>query len=269
MKELFSISTGRGDPGKEKLSLRMGEKHCSYAVTDMSGNELFELAYCSVESLNENDLSALRSAYPRIAAPYSQVQITFDNSKALLVPSWCYQPEEARRLLRTVYGDMYGCDVLAEPVIAWQMYTVYGVPMDIQDWLNQQYPVKTSRHQYTLLLKTIPALPEGCLFVDLRPTEFIVMAGKGSQLLSAQTYEYSVPADILFRLLQICKSFDLQQDEVLIRVSGLIEEESALYRELSLYFLKLEFRRSAWTLGDTHYPPQFFTALNDLAVCAS
>ena len=269
MKELFSISTGKGDPGKEKLSLRMGEKHCSYAVTDLSGNELYELPYCPVQSLNQNDLSALRSAYPRIAAPYHQVQITFDNSKALLVPSLHYQPEEARRLLRTIYGDMYGCDVMAEPVVAWQIYTIYGIPMDVQDWLNQQYPVKTSRHQYTLLLKTIPARPEGCLFVDLRPTEFTVMTSRGSQLLSAQTYEYSVPADILFRLLHICKSFDLRQEEVLLRISGLIEEESALYRELSLYFLRLEFRRSGWTQIDTLYPPQFFTALNDLAVCAS
>ena len=63
MKELFSINTGKGEPGGEKLSLRLGEKHCSYAVTDLSGNELYDLAYCDIQTLNEHTLSAFRSVH--------------------------------------------------------------------------------------------------------------------------------------------------------------------------------------------------------------
>jgi hypothetical protein len=268
MKELFSINTGRGEPGGEKLSLRLGEKHCSYAVTDLSGNELFDLAYCEIRTLNEHTLSAFRSAFPKIAAPYRQVQVSFDHSKAMLVPSWCYRPGEEGRLLKTMDGDTYGCDVISEPVTAWQMYNIYGLPRDVQDWLNQQYPIKFTRHQYSLLLKSIPAMPEGCVLLDLRPTEFSVMAALGSRLLAAQTYDYSVPADVIFRLLKICQSFDIKQEEVQLRVSGLIDEESALFRDLRQYFVHIGFRNAGWNVPGP-YPAQFFTALNDLAVCAS
>jgi hypothetical protein len=268
MKELFSINTGKSEPGGEKLSIRLGDRHCSYAVTDISGNELFELAYCSTGMLNELTLSAFRSAYPKIAAPYRQVQISFDNSRSLLIPSWCYRPDEAVTLLKTLEGDTYGCDVISEALTTWQMYNIYGLPMDVQDWLNQQYPVKHTRHQYSLLLKSIPAIPEGCLLVDLGPTEFSVMASLGSRLLAAQSYEYNQPADVLFQLLKICQSFDLKQEDVDLRVSGLIDEQSVLYRDLHQYFVKISLRHATWNTPAS-YPAQFFTALNDLALCAS
>lgn len=269
LKELFHITHERGEQGKEKLSLRFGDRHCSYAITDLSGNELYELAYCSVPLLSENELSAFRSAFPRTAEPYHEVQIIYDNAKAVLMPSWCYHIEHSKVLLKAMHGDVYGSHIISEAIPVWQLYNIYCMPLDVQDWINQQYPVSSFRHQYSLTLKNIPATVGGCIFVDFRPEEFTVMVAQGSRLLVGQTYDYSAPEDVIYRLLKICRTFSLIQEEVLLRVSGLVEQQSALYRDLYQYFIHIQFREATWKDSAKIFPPQFFTSLNDLAVCAS
>jgi hypothetical protein len=249
--------------------VRLGDKHCSFAVTDRAGQELYELAYCSVPELDEHQLSAFRSKYPLIAEPFSEVQITYDHSRAMLMPSWCFKTEDSPVLLKMMHGDLYGCHIISELVPGWQLYNIYCMPRDVQDWVNQQYPRVNFRHQYSLFLKTIPATSAGCLLVDFRPEEFTVMASQGSRLLLAQTYEYSVPEDVVYRLLKICRSFSLLQEDVLVRISGLVEQRSALYRDLYQYFLHVEFREAGWKDPGSEYPAQFFTSLNDLALCVS
>jgi Protein of unknown function (DUF3822) len=85
--------------------------------------------------------------------------------------------------------------------------------------------------------------------------------------LLAQTYSYTAPEDIVYYLLRIVQQFALSAEEVTVILSGLIDKESALYKELYQYFLQIELRSVSWNTGD--YPAHFFSSLNDLARCES
>ena len=89
----------------------------------------------------------------------------------------------------------------------------------------------------------------------------------------AQTYYYLKPEDVIFNLLKTCNRFSFSQDDVLLKVSGLIERQSALFKELYQFFLRIEFRNAPdWgsiSTGEVAYPAHYFTTLNDLAQCAS
>jgi hypothetical protein len=113
----------------------------------------------------------------------------------------------------------------------------------------------------------IAATEEGNMYVDFRPDDFTVLLVKSSRLLLAQTYTYSTPEDVVYYLLKICAQLGLSQQELQLQVSGLIDSDSALYKELYQYFLNIEFRESGWQGNE--YPAHFFTTLNDLARCAS
>jgi hypothetical protein len=83
-----------------------------------------------------------------------------------------------------------------------------------------------------------------------------------------QTYTYASPMDVVYFLLKICTEFQLPQEETQIIISGLIEEESALYKELHHYFLHMHFAISTTlSLPDHEYPNHFFTSLHNLAAC--
>ena len=70
-------------------------------------------------------------------------------------------------------------------------------------------------------------------------------------------------------ILKVCQENNLSQEQVKLSLSGLIEKQSVLFKELYQYFIHVEFRNAGWQLPGNEYPAHFFTSLNDLARCAS
>jgi hypothetical protein len=91
---------------------------------------------------------------------------------------------------------------------------------------------------------------------------------KDSKLILAQSFPYSTPEDVVYYLLKACQQFSLSQKEVSVHLSGLIDKQSSLFKELYQYFIHPEFREAGWNSG-SEFPAHFFTSLNDLAQCAS
>ncbi|MBK8605606.1 MAG: DUF3822 family protein [Chitinophagaceae bacterium] len=115
---------------------------------------------------------------------------------------------------------------------------------------------------------SIGVTEEGRLQVDFRKTEFVVIAANRNNILLTQTFEYTTPEDVLFYLLKICKQFSLSRERVELQLSGLVDKQSSLYKELYQYFINIDFRNALWNTG-AEYPAHFFTSLNDLAKCVS
>jgi hypothetical protein len=196
------------------------------------------------------------------------VLIAYGFSGSVLVPSGNYRKEGGDLLLSVLCGIKQSSSVVSEAVPEWQLYNVYELPDSIHNRFRKKFPRATFRHSQSLTLRSSnPAKAENCLQVDFRSEDFSVLALKQGQLLLANTFEYAAPADVVFHLLKICQNFDLLQQAVLIQLSGLIDKDSALYKELNLYFIHIEFREANWN-GSAEYPAHFFTTLNDLAQCA-
>ena len=269
MKQLFHIERGDAENVQQVLSLRLGEKHGSFAITNKTGNELYELAYCTVEEWNENSGADFTAAYPALNNSFYRVLIAYDCSKSVLTPASLYKPEESRIFLTTTQGVLSGHHIISELIAEWQLYNTYAVPDEMHKWVNQKFPAAKCRHQYSLAVKRINAANnEGSLLVDFRTDEFTFLVAKGSRLMLAQSFPYSTPEDVAYYLLKACQQFSLSQKEVSVQLSGLIDKQSSLFKELYQYFINVEFREAGWNTG-SDYPAHFFTSLNDLAQCAS
>ena len=268
MKQLFHIKGRDTENVLHVLSLRLGEKHISFAITGKSGNELYELAYCAI--IRDKDSPAdFFNNYPSLQNSFYQVLIAYDHPQSVLTPSSIYQPETAQLFLTTQYGVVTGSPVISELISAWQLYNTYAVPQELLKWVNQKFPAARSWHQYSLAVKKINAAGEtGHLFVDFRTDDFTLLVAKDSKMILAQCFPYSSPEDVLYYLLKTCRQFSLSQKDVNLQLSGLVDQDSALFKELYQYFINLEFRGAEWDTG-TDYASHFFTSLNDLAQCAS
>jgi hypothetical protein len=108
---------------------------------------------------------------------------------------------------------------------------------------------------------------KGYMDIDLRKEEFVLMVTKADRLLLLQAYQYATPGDVLYYLLKACHHFLLDQNEVTVRLSGLIDINSSLYNELYQYFINIGFREATWQAPPADLPAHFFTSLNDLARC--
>ena len=269
MKELFHIINNNPENVQRVLSMRLGEKHASFVITDKSGNELNELAYCSVEDWNDNILTDFFNQYPSIHHPFYQVFVAYDFPQSILMPSSVYQSGEAQLFLKSTHGTITGSQTVSELIPEWQLYNTYSVPDEISKWIKEKYPSAKTMHQYSLGVKKISAAgQEGILSVDFRKDDLTILVAGNSRLLLSQSFPYKTPEDVLYYLLKSCSQFSFSQQEVNVQLSGLIEKESSLYKELYQYFINLEFREAAWKTGN-EYPAHYFTSLNDLARCAS
>ena len=268
LKQLFHIENGNSDTGQEILSLRLGEKHSSFAISNKSGSELYELAYCSVDSWNENEVTAFFSAFSCLQNSFYKVQVVYDFRESLLISTSNYSPDIAGLVLNMVSGgNSSNTNIVSEQIPERQLYNIYAVPKEIHEWINKKFSSARFWHQNTIGIKNITATgSDGSLLVDIRKDDFSVLAAKDSKILLAQTYTYATPEDILFYLLKICQQFSLSQREVELQLSGLIDKQSALYKELFQYFITITFREASWNVRND-YPAHFFTALNDLAKC--
>ena len=269
LKQLFHIDNGDSNNGQQVLSLRLGKKHISFAVCDKHGSALYQLAYCTVESLNESELTAFFDTFPVIQSSFYEVKVVYDLPQSVLIPSKDHKQENAGLLLSTISGNSGNTNAVSELIAEWQLYNIYSVPAEVHEWASKKFPAAKYWHQYSIGIKNIKAADiGGSLTVDFRNDEFTVMAVKEGKLLLAQTFDYSTPEDVLYYLLKTCQQFSLSQQTVRLQLSGLVDKQSSLYKELYQYFIHIEFREPGWNVR-SDYPVHYFTSLNDLARCVS
>ena len=273
MKQVFHISSDSANNSSEKvLAIRTGEKHFGFAVTSPDATALYQLAWYTDTSMEEDALQEIYKSHPELGDQFSRVLVCYDHPQSILVPQVHYRQEDAPQLLRTVYGTPGRDMLMTEYVSDWQIQNIYSAPRETTDWISRHFATGDRWHTYTVGLRNTGFIdPQGLLSIDIRPEDFSLIVTKANRLLLAQTYSYATPADVLYYLLDACRQFSFTQENVQVCLSGLITQESALYRELYNYFLHLKFRESGWSLpaGEQPYPLHFFTSLNDLARCAS
>ncbi len=274
MKQVYHIiSEKKGEPAQQVLSIRIGERHFGFAVSSSNAGELYKLTWYTDTEMDEVALKDIYWKHPELRLSYQHTFICYDYPQSIMVPLAQYKQDDAKLMLQTMFGISGKDAIVTEPVQGWQMNNVYAVPKDVYDWTYQQFPTSNYWHTYTIGIKNIVATDfEGSLAADFRTDDFSLVVTRGNKLLLTQTFPYSTPADFIYYLLDTCRQFSFSQDTVRVYLSGLIDKESALYKELYQYFLHVNFRISEWKIpsGDEQsYPAHFFTSLNDLAKCVS
>ena len=274
MKPIFQISSPVSDRQDDQLLvIRIGERHLGFAISNTDASELYQLSFYKTDELDGPAVAQIVDAHPELGSAFSRVLIGFDHPQSILVPSSVYKKEDAPDMLKTIFGVNGMSSILNEPVNGWQLENVFAVPQDVEEYIRSRFNSPVCRHQYTIGIKSlITPAEESSMLVDFRTDEFSAIVVNGNKLLLAQTFFYATPADVIYNLLSICQQLSVPQQSVVIHLSGLIEKDSALYREIYQYFLHIHFRAASWTVPgeqeDREYPSHFFTSLNDLAICA-
>jgi hypothetical protein len=133
-----------------------------------------------------------------------------------------------------------------------------------KNWVTANFPSAMLPDQFEINLKNNAG--DG-LYADFKTDQLSVVLIKDSKLLLVANYDYETSADLLWHFLNICDHFSLSPKKVQLKLSGFIEKDSALYKELYQYFLHLEFDNADWgACGD--YPAHYFSSFNKLVRCA-
>jgi Protein of unknown function (DUF3822) len=270
LKQLFSISTNNiSEIVQPVLAIRIGEHHCCFAIVNSVASELGQLAYYSSDEINADVLATVFSTHSELNNSFFQVLVCYDYPQNAIVPFKYFNADDTRLMLNATCSNVGNTAIISEVIPGWQIYNIYAVPKDIHDWISRKFPAGKYWHNYSVAMKNIAgADASGCISVNLFTNDLTLLAGKENTLLLAQSFPWSTPEDVIYYLLKVCQQLNLSQQKVKLVLSGLIEKQSVLYKELHQYFLHIEFREASWN-SSHKYPAHFFTSLNDLARCAS
>jgi len=264
-------ATESPDPSQTILLMIAGDRQFSYALLNHLSKELFEFGYYTTEHLGDGEWTVFFEQNKVFAERYYQTAIAFNVAESILIPSEFYKAEETRLQLNAVYGNDVESNLITEFLPDWGMYNAYRVQESLHAIISRRFATGKFWNMNSVGLKSFLEDKQNTMLIDFRTDEFSVIVFKDNLLQLAQTFVYTSPEDVLYYLLKICQQLDLTQQSIKISLSGLIEKDSAIYRELYKYFIQLEFEtlpdeiRIAEALHE--YPDHYFSSICKLATC--
>ncbi|GAB4091980.1 DUF3822 family protein [Flaviaesturariibacter terrae] len=266
MNVLFDIQ-GSGRASGGLLLCEWGAAYCCVALLDGDTRLVHRLRYWALEDpLPADDFDAILDGIRQWSAHAARVVFCSAFPEAVLLPQrWAGGAQEVLPTLFPVLGQVQQ-DRLAE----WQLTTAYAFPPALDAALRAGFPGAEYYHAFTPALKCGSGIDAATqLQVHFAPKQFRVLAKRDGFLQLAQVYRYDSPLDVVYYLLRIAAETGLPGRDTPLVLSGLIDEQSALYRELYQYFSNLHFSRTDGMATEEGRPAHYFTSLHNLAQCVS
>jgi hypothetical protein len=265
LKTVFTI--GNTEEGCDTILLEIGEGYCCYAQLKGAERTFESIKYITFDPFE---------AEARLLDILSDVKT--DNCDKLVVcssfPQSLLTPRDGHKndyILLSVLYDSPSQKYLKDEIPEWQINVTYSVPLSFFNSVKDKFRFPQFMHAYTPSLKVFngfSAPSQIDVYFGIR--HFRVLVKKDNHIQLAQTYSYKNPLDVVYYLLKICYEVGLEQTEISVVLSGLIDENSAMFSELHSYFMNLHFAEApAYSVPENDFPGHYFTSLYNLAACVS
>jgi hypothetical protein len=257
------------NPSSSILLLIAGTRHCSFAVMNYLSKELVEFGYFT--AADEEDYLRFFAETGLLNNRYHQTAIAFDANECVQIPSVVYQYEDGQLHLDSLYGKSPHTNIISENLPALNLYNVYRMPANLYSSISRRFLSGKYWHLYTVVIRNLSLREKEFMLIDFKTDELSLVVFKENKLLLCQTITYTTPEDVLYYLLKCCRQSGLSQQQTKVFLSGLIEQDSAVYRELYKYFINLEFESLSGEIKLTDalniHPQHYYSTISKLAAC--
>ena len=267
-----------GELQESHLLMEIGERLFSYVFYNRSQRRFYGYRQYSLDFIPgkpvfealQDILNGDELLQPGFRASY----IVYNYKDCSLLPEKHFHIELNKPVTELVYGNAHKGLLLSEKVPGWNLFTIYRVPREVHSLLQKKFAAGKYWHYYTLLLTDTKKedVAEGSVMkVVIEADQFVAAVFKEGRLQLIQTYAYQTPEDVSYCLLSICRQFGMDQEQVKLLISGLIDEQSNLYQELFKYFLHLQWEVLPESVDlqepFLQFPPHYFSPILKMALC--
>lgn len=260
------------EPAQSALLLIAGKQYCSFGIINFLSKELSEFGYYS----SNNDSAAVEkfiSENELFQQRYTRALVAFDSPDVVLIPESLNSLENESLHLNAGFGDLPGSLVLSETNKSFGLQIVYRVSQSLITLLGRRFPERNFRCFNSLYFNSGIALNGACMYLSFKTNEYSLTCIRNRELLCSRTVSYSSPEEVVYYLLKVSQQYGLPQSEVSLKLSGMIEKDSSVFREMYKYFLNLEFEPTPEEIrlneSFREYPAHYFLPVSKLALCVS
>lgn len=261
----------------ESLVLEVAKTHLACVVRSKNRHvSAFELF-----SYTENEAANFPALFTAIVAnskildkSFSSSEIFINTEFSLLVPIFHFNREIAPDYLDVIFGEDAGSQIQFEHLPAEPgMINVYRIEEQRLNVLSANFQNITFKNTWSNIIKTVVSdtfsLPAQFVYAQFYNTFIIVTVVRDGKLQLIQSLEYEVPEDVLYNLLNISERFELNNHHLTLQISGMIDLNFTMYRELITYFRNVEVWNTKTTKVDAdikEFPLHYFTPFFNLAL---
>ena len=268
LKPVFHINNPVPDTANTSLALQFLEKTAVIAQTDLSGSQLYQLFYFHFDEWSKEVVGALGAIGVIQNTKPISVRVSYNFSANSIIPIHLFEKAMPETLIDSLFPFQEDNLVITDSVPEWQMHLATGVYKPLKQWVDQQWPTAKSVPSLKLNLSNIGLVNDaGKAILNFDIDSFCLTVVRNNKLLLHQHYDYSTPADVIFHLLFVSQQLGLNAQEISLELTGLLDKESPLYKEIYQYFLNVSFKDSNWEKANEIYPSHYFTTVNELAQC--
>jgi hypothetical protein len=202
-----------------------------------------------------------------------QITVIYNFPECQLVPEGFFRRDAGGELIEWLHGDLNNGVILSEKITELDTFNVFRVPSEVHRLLQRYFVNGKYWHYYSVWLECMKketSLPGEYFSVLFYPNRIIVACFKNRQLQLLQSFIYEVVEDVAYYLLTICNQLDFSPETTAVKLSGMIDESSAMYSEIYKYFGNTSldvFPAAGSPDGIDEYPSHFFSPLLKLAAC--
>lgn len=275
MRTVFEILPSSFNAENSKLICEVSDEGFTFCIKDEMKNSFIGLGVYHFEKKKASvGLSiALQVFFHQkeiLSEKFKSICIVYSFPESALVPVSLYNKEKKSSLMNTLFGDLNEKErILTDEISEASMYNCYRIPDSIVEVLQEKFPSFSNIHQYSLLLKK-PIKETELLSVIFYSNKIIVSVLKDGKYHLINHFNYKVPEDVSYTLLNICRQLDIKNPPLFI--SGLIEESSPLFKELYKYFEKIELASLPegylYSEDITRFPSHYFSHIFAADSCA-
>lgn len=175
------------------------------------------------------------------------------------VPTPLYTPESARAQLELFFGNKIllhtGGDVMEKDgmVVAWQL------PQRLYDILKNHFQVFQVKHIASLLISSQTGNQHKARVVVYGNFAWVLVWLHG-QLQIAKPVAFSIPDDLSWHLLNLCRELQAEPTSIAWEISGMAEENSPLWQAITRFLEPVTAMDAAIKLPD-ELPAHYFAHL--------
>jgi Protein of unknown function (DUF3822) len=203
---------------------------------------------------------------------FATVQVCYNFTSSTLVPKAFFVEAEKENMLELMFGKDASTYCFYEDVLDSDMKIVYRVSSKIYESVNEVFPKNKFAHASSMQLQA-NKFNDDILECMVYHNSIKLILCKDGQLQIVQFFDYEIPTDVSYHLLNVCERFGVSASTVKLILSGMIDAKSNLYDDIHKYFLNVHF---ATLPVDTIvsedmkiHPSHFYHNLTALAQCVS
>lgn len=276
----FGIFNGDNDTIVEdgdSLIIEIGKSHIALLLISRESNDItgFELfSFTENEEVPDKLFSAIENTSNLLKHTFATVNVFMNHEVCMPVPTAKFSKSVAEDYMAVIFGEAQQASTHTDHDAAHsEIVNLYRVPQEVMDALHRRFPNVILHHTWSNVLKMMRAKDllssKHLMHIQFYNTYFILVVIKDSMLQLIQVFIYENPDDVLYQMLNVAAQFNLSTEDVDLRISGLIDPNYKLFRELTNYFINIVADKadlSKVSVDVSEYPRHYFTPFFNLAL---